>query len=159
MSPFDYPFLQAEYRRLGTDFLRPVDCQMCTVELARLMLADLLSRSLPQLVRHFQFPITTSHRAEADAQACWLLAQRLLSEIVNEDDASLLARFAQQWLPLKEVAALLQASSKQTQAMLSDAKIEGRSSQRGRTHTMVYRRGDVERMITQRQEAVQLSWF
>ncbi|HIK44342.1 MAG TPA: 3'-5' exonuclease, partial [Leptolyngbyaceae cyanobacterium M65_K2018_010] len=75
---FDYGFLQAEYRRLQQTYQRPDQQRFCTVILARLLLADLPSRSLPQLVSHFGFEVGQSHRALADAKACWLLANRLL---------------------------------------------------------------------------------
>ena len=104
---FDYAFLRAEFGHLGIVFARPVADQLCTVILARLLLPDLPSRSLPELVKHFQFPVGQSHRAEADTIACWLLAKRLLTEVQNEPDASLLERFAKQWLPLGDAAALL----------------------------------------------------
>jgi DNA polymerase III subunit epsilon len=76
---FDYSFLQAEYRRLGIDFRAPK--QLCTVKLSRLLLADLPSRSLPNLVKHFGFNVGKSHRAESDAIACWLLLEKLLQQI------------------------------------------------------------------------------
>ena len=93
---FDYRFLQIEFQRLGMKFACPATRQLCTVKLSRLMLPELPSRSLPNLVRHFRFNVGRSHRAEADTLACWLLAQRLLTEIMNEDDDVLLARFAWQ---------------------------------------------------------------
>ena len=74
---FDYSFLHAEYRRLGVDF--KVHAQLCTVELSRLLLANLQSRSLPKLVNHFGFNVGKSHRAESDAIACWLLLEKLLT--------------------------------------------------------------------------------
>ncbi|MBF2002766.1 MAG: 3'-5' exonuclease [Synechococcales cyanobacterium M58_A2018_015] len=143
---FDYPFLQAEYRRLGTDFSRTPQDQLCTVRLSRLMLPDLPSRSLPNLVRHFQFPVDCSHRAEADTLACWLLAERLLQQILDETDEVLLARFAQQWLPLKEAAKLLNCPTRQGRVILEAAGIPHRLVGRGQSSTWMYRRGDVERV-------------
>jgi DNA polymerase III subunit epsilon len=83
---FDYGFIKAEYRRLGQFFDRPISQQLCTVKLARLMLADLPSRRLSDLVQHFGFSVGQSHRAEADTMACWLLAQRLLSDLSEADE-------------------------------------------------------------------------
>lgn len=144
---FDYGFLQAEYRRLGIEFTRPEAMQLCTVELSRLMLPDLPSRSLPKLVQHFQFPIDTSHRAAADTLACWLLAERLLTEVCNEEDEVLLARFARQVMPLKYAAQLLGQRQKKAAKLLMSLGIEGKVVARGRSSTLLYRRGEVERAV------------
>lgn len=149
---FDYSFLKAEYARLGTAFSRPVNEQLCTVQLARLMLPELRSRRLPDLVQHFQFQVTTSHRAEADAIACWLLAKHLLTEINNEADEALLARFAQQWIPLKDAAKLLGCRSKKGRALLDAAGVYSSQVGQGNYTTLRYRRGDVERVYYERQQ-------
>lgn len=142
---FDYPFLQAEYARLGTKFLRPEQEQLCTVKLARLMLPELPSRSLPNLVKHFQFPVNESHRAEADTLACWLLAERLLTELLNEPDATLLARFGRQWIPLREAAGILACPQVEARTQLDGAGVASRFVGKGRGGTWMYRRGEVER--------------
>ncbi|MGJ3244884.1 MAG: 3'-5' exonuclease [Elainellaceae cyanobacterium] len=154
---FDYPFLRAEYARLETNFYKPASERFCTVELARLMLADLPSRSLPKLVKHFQFQVGVSHRAEADTQACWLLAERLLHEICNEDDETLIARFARHWMPLKEAAKLLRRSKKQCQSLMTELGVESRFSGRRENGFPMYRRGDVEAIFYDRQGGCQLS--
>ncbi|MDG2617655.1 3'-5' exonuclease [Thermoleptolyngbya sichuanensis XZ-Cy5] len=153
---FDYGFLQAEYRRLGVEFMRPERMQLCTVELSRLMLPDLPSRSLPKLVQHFQFPIDTSHRAAADTLACWLLAERLLTELCNEEDTVLLARFARQVMPLKYAAQLLGQRQKKAAKLLMSLGIEGKLVARGRSSTLLYRRGDVERAVGELAQAAAL---
>lgn len=155
---FDYLFLQAEYNRLGITFSRPASEQLCTVELARLMLADLPSRSLPDLVKHFHFNVGKSHRAAADTQACWLLAERLLTEVLNETDEALLARFARQWIPLKVAAEILGCSPTNARSRLAAAGVQARAS-RGRSNTKMYRRGDVEWIFQESQEDTQLSWL
>jgi DNA polymerase-3 subunit epsilon len=142
---FDYLFLQAEYQRLQVNFDRPASAQLCTVQLSRLMLPDLPSRSLPKLVKHFGFQVGKSHRAEADTIACWLLAQRLLTEINNEADEILLARFARQWMPLKDAAQLLGCSSVAAKQKL--AIVPSRFVGRGSSGTLMYQRGDVERVF------------
>lgn len=141
---FDYRFIQAEYDFLGINFTRPVNQQFCTVILARLMLPDLPSRSLPDLVRHFDFKVGRSHRAEADAKACWLLAERLLTEIHNETDQAILGRFARQWLPLGDAASILGCTGRQARSRLAQAGIEPRLV--GRYKTPLYQRGAVERL-------------
>lgn len=144
---FDYPFLQAEFARLGTKFVRSETEQLCTVKLSRLMLPDLPSRSLPDLVRHFQFKVGKSHRAEADTLACWLLAEKLLTEILNEADIVLLSRFARQWIPLREAAKLLGCAPAVGQSRLDAANVASRFVGRGRGGTWMYRRGEVEQVV------------
>jgi DNA polymerase III subunit epsilon len=150
---FDYPFLRSEYQRLGMVFDRPEDQQLCTVQLSRMMLPDLPSRSLPNLVRHFGFRVGHSHRAEADTLACWLLAERLLTEILNEPDEALVKRFARQWLPLKEAAKILGCSQPKAKILL--AVVPSRQSARSRT--LMYQRGDVERVFYEEQGDSQMS--
>lgn len=143
--PFDYAFLQAEFARLGTEFIRPDAAQFCTVQLSRLMLAELPSRSLPDLVRYFGFDVTTSHRAAADTLACWLLAKRLLSEIQSEPDEVLLAKLGQQWIRLRDAAAILGDRSSSTKALLERRGVRAKASKRSNAY--LYRRADVERIF------------
>lgn len=144
---FDYPFIRSEYDRLGIAYFRPSSERFCTVKLARLMLSELPSRSLPYLVKHFEFPIQESHRAEADTLACWFLAERLLREIANEDDETLLERFSQQLLPLSEAARILGCSQKIAKAQFTAAGIEPYISQRNGAY--LFRRGEIERLYWQ----------
>lgn len=152
---FDYSFLQAEYQRLGTTFVRSTIEQLCTVQLSRLMLADLSSRKLPKLVKYFKFNVGKSHRAAADTLACWLLTEKLLTQIQNEPDDVLLARFARQWMPLKYAAKLLGCSQKEAEVRLADVPF--RSFNRDGIETAMYRRGDVEQAIAEQQGDTQLS--
>lgn len=154
---FDYAFIQAELALLGIEFARSSTEQLCTVILARLMLPDLPSRSLPDLVRHYQFPVGRSHRAEADTLACWLLAERLLTEVQTEADEVLLARFARQWLRLCDAAAILGCSDKRARSRLTQAGVEPRRV--GRHNTPMYQRGDVERVCLEQPSTTQLSWL
>jgi DNA polymerase III subunit epsilon len=152
---FDYGFLQSEFQHLGIGFTRPAAEQFCTVILARLMLPDLPSRSLPNLVQHFGFPVSTSHRAEADTLACWLLAKLLLTEIQNESNETLLDRFAQQWLSLRDAAAILGLSTQQARDSLKQANVKSRLG--GQYQTPRYQRGDVEQLFRASQSSNQLS--
>jgi DNA polymerase III subunit epsilon len=154
---FDYSFLQAEFEQQGIAYHRPAQAQLCTVMLARLMLSELPSRRLPDLVEHFQFPVGCSHRAEADTMACWLLAEKLLREIQQESDEQVLSRFARQWIPLQTAAQILGLSGKQTRLVLEQAEIHCRLSRA--SQTPVYQRGDVEEIYWQRRGGRQLSWF
>ncbi len=146
---FDYSFLQAEFDRLGIAYSKPIDQQLCTVQLSRLMLPQLRSRKLPDLVKHFQFDVGRSHRAEADTLACWLLTQHLLTEILNEDDEVLLARFAYQRMPLKYAAELLGCSPMEAKEQLKAAQVPAKFVGRGNNGTWMYRRGDVEQFYKQ----------
>ncbi|MFM7424272.1 MAG: PolC-type DNA polymerase III, partial [Elainella sp.] len=143
---FDYPFLQAEFARLGTKFVRSEADQLCTVKLSRLLLPDLPSRSLPDLVRHFQFPVGKAHRAEADTLACWLLVERLFTELLNEADEVLLARFRRQWIPLRQAAEILGLPPAAARSHCEAAGLASRFAGKNRNGTWMYRRGEVEQI-------------
>jgi DNA polymerase III subunit epsilon len=148
--PFDYPFIKSEFAMLGTTFHRSAAEQLCTVIFSRLMLPELPSRSLPDLVKHFGFNVGRAHRAEADTMACWLLVQHLLTEINQTDDADLIKRFGQQWLPLREVAQILQCRQPEAQHQLKQAGIEPRVSS-GRNAGLMYQRYQVENFFWEHQ--------
>ncbi|HEY9616105.1 MAG TPA: 3'-5' exonuclease [Microcoleaceae cyanobacterium] len=154
---FDYAFIRSESDRLGGSFERSRDQQLCTVILSRLMLPELPSRRLPDLVKHFGFDIHESHRAAADTLACWYLAKQLLTEIQHESDAALLTRFTNQWLPLGDAAAILGCSGREARGVLYRAGIKPRLF--GRHKTPMYQRGKVEQLRQQPTQTVQLSWF
>jgi DNA polymerase-3 subunit epsilon len=137
---FDYSFLQGEFGRQGTPFSH--GAQLCTVELSRLLLPHLPSRSLPNLVKHYGFKVGPSHRAEADAIACWLLLEQLFREMDSLGAAPLLQRFGQQWLTLETVAQLTQQSPEVVGEILDDAPVTSRFSRR--RQVMLYQRHSVE---------------
>ncbi|MFQ3680242.1 MAG: exonuclease domain-containing protein [Pseudanabaenaceae cyanobacterium] len=139
---FDYTFTQRELARLGIAFARPPQEQLCTVQLSRLLLADLPSRSLPNLVQHFNFPIARSHRAADDALACWLLLKTLLDLLRREPPENLLAKFAQQWIGPEEAAAILGCSPTIVVEQLAQAGLEPRWVKR--SGRLRYRRGAIE---------------
>jgi DNA polymerase III subunit epsilon len=141
---FDYPFVKAELQMLGHEFHKPTEEHFCTVIFSRVMLPELPSRSLPNLVKHFQFDVGRSHRAAADTMACWLLAQRLLTELHDTDDEVLIQRFGQQWLPMREVTKIFGTRQSIAQRHLTAAGLEPRISSRSKT--AMYKRSDVERV-------------
>ena len=143
---FDYGFLQQEYSRLGIPFARSEAEQLCTVQLARMLLADLPSRSLPNLVQHFGLDVGPSHRAEADTVACWQVAMILLRQIQETDDAPLLQKFQSQWIPLRLAAQILGSSQSQAKQTLQTAGIPSRTSRQG---AFLYRRGAVESILSE----------
>jgi DNA polymerase III subunit epsilon len=146
---FDYGFLQAEFARIGVKYVRPEAKQLCTVKLARLMLPDLPSRRLPDLVKHFQFPVDQSHRAAADTLACWLLAERLFTELLNEADQVLLARFRREWIPLRQAAEILSLPETAARAQFASAELTTRFAGKNRSGTWMYRRGEVEQLLAE----------
>lgn len=140
---FDYGFLRSEFKYLEVNYSRPPQQRFCTVLLSRLLLADLPSRSLPNLVAHFQFQVGASHRAEADTLACWLLAERLLTQIQNESDEQLLQRFGQQWVRLQDVAKLLKRPKAEVAEQLYAANADSRYAH---SQKPLFRRRDIERL-------------
>ncbi|MEO0541363.1 MAG: 3'-5' exonuclease [Cyanobacteria bacterium P01_A01_bin.105] len=153
---FDYGFLQAEFQRMDGHYYRPPSHRFCTVILSRLMLADLPSRRLPRLVRHFGFEVGPSHRAESDTKACWLLAEYLLKRIQNDPEAEILNCFRQQWIRLQDAAAILGLPKAEARLQLDEAGVKQRLSKR--SQTILYRRGPVED-LRHRQQGEQLSVF
>jgi len=142
---FDYSFVQMEYRRLGINFVRPPDAQLCTVILSRLLLPHLKSRSLPNLVKHFNFKVGKSHRAAADTLACWLLLEKLFEILEIDDEELLLNRISQQWLGLEEVAKILALTPLEAKLILEAQNVTSRYSQHRRA--LVYQRGSIENLI------------
>lgn len=146
---FDYSFIRTEYKRVGTRFYKPPLQKLCTVILSRMLLADLPSRSLPNLIKHFNFDISTSHRAADDTKACWLLAEHLLIQIQNEDDETLLKRFGQQWIRLQDAAKILNCRKEDAQVKLDAAQVESRLSYKRKLP--MYRRWGVEQFYYEQQ--------
>lgn len=144
---FDYPFIKYELQQQGITFERSSQNQFCTVIFSRLMLPDLPSRSLPNLVQHFGFDVGRSHRAAADTMACWLLAERLLREISQESDEELCRRFGKQWLTLRDVAKLMGCRQNVAQRKINDAGLTPRISSRSKT--TLYQRSAVERLVAE----------
>jgi DNA polymerase III subunit epsilon len=142
---FDYKFVQMEYRRLGVNFVRPPEAQLCTVILSRLLLPHLKSRSLPNLVKHYKFKVGKSHRAAADTLACWYLLEKLFELLEREDEELLLDRISQQWLNLEEAAKILELTPLEAKLTLEGQNVISRYSQH--RHALVYQRGSVESLI------------
>jgi DNA polymerase III subunit epsilon len=139
---FDYSFIRSEYSRLDQSFQRSDRQLFCTVILSRLLLADLPSRRLPELVSHFGFEVGRSHRALADTKACWLLANLLLNQIQDTSDQALRQLLAQQWIPLRDAAKAFTCTKRELQQQLDSRDCEYRASRRSNRYQ--YRRGDIE---------------
>jgi DNA polymerase-3 subunit epsilon len=139
---FDYRFLRAELQREQIEWSRPEEQQLCTVRLSRRLLSELPSRSLPDLVRHFDFPVGASHRAEADTRACWHLLVLLMERLLGSDEASLLTELGNEWLSLSEAARIAGLSRQATLRRLREQGHEPRVTRRGDQH--LYRRAWAE---------------
>ncbi|MDP3688770.1 MAG: exonuclease domain-containing protein [Sulfurimicrobium sp.] len=63
---FDYGFLRSEFKRAGLDFRADV---LCTVKLSRKLFPQHPKHNLDALVERHQLPVTSRHRALADARA------------------------------------------------------------------------------------------
>lgn len=73
--PFDYKFIQTEFKRLGYDYNRPT---LCTVRLARKHMPGYPSYSLGNICDNLGISINGRHRAAGDALATVKLFQELL---------------------------------------------------------------------------------
>ena len=140
---FDYSFLKAEYQRLGVEYIAPA--QLCTVKLSRLLLSHLPSRSLPKLVKHYGFDVGKSHRAESDAIACWLLLEKLMTQLLNAADDEILNLFGQQWLSIEDIAIILQLPLAQVEVLLANSAIKSRFSSHRQVN--LYQRKGIEALF------------
>jgi len=74
-APFDYRFLQSEFKRLGYDFHRDV---LCTVKLSRRAFPGHRSYSLGNICDVLGIEIENRHRAAGDALATTKLFEKIL---------------------------------------------------------------------------------
>ena len=85
-APFDYRFLQAEFKRLGYDFHRDV---LCTVKLSRRVFPGHRSYSLGNICDVLGIDIENRHRAAGDALATTKLFEKIL--LASKGDISVYA--------------------------------------------------------------------
>ncbi|PWB48048.1 MAG: ethanolamine utilization protein [Nitrosomonadales bacterium] len=78
---FDYGFLRSEFKRAGMDFRADV---LCTVKLSRKLFPQHHKHNLDALVERHQLPVTSRHRALADAQAIHAFWCRIHEELPSE---------------------------------------------------------------------------
>ena len=78
---FDYRILRTEFRRLGYEFNAK---NLCTVELAKILLPEQPSHSLGKLVRALGIPMADRHRASGDALATVKLFKILLEKDIEK---------------------------------------------------------------------------
>lgn len=78
---FDYGFLRSEFKRAGMDFRADV---LCTVKLPRKLFPQHHKHNLDALVERHQLPVTSRHRALADARAIHAFWCRIYEELPPE---------------------------------------------------------------------------
>ncbi|PHQ55276.1 MAG: DNA polymerase III subunit epsilon, partial [Lutibacter sp.] len=79
---FDNRILTTEFRRLGFTFERKT---LCTVELSKKLIPDLVSYKLGKLCRTLGIPISSRHRADGDAIATVQLFKLLLNKDTDKE--------------------------------------------------------------------------
>lgn len=79
---FDYSFIKEAFRRLGYTYTRK---QLCTVRLSKILLPELSSHSLGNLIRYFKIQVKNRHRAMDDVEATLSLFRNLLSMPCSQD--------------------------------------------------------------------------
>jgi DNA polymerase-3 subunit epsilon len=80
---FDWRFLSSELQRVTGRGLRGQ--KLCTVKIARKVLAHLRRRNLDALAWHYEVPIIGRHRAGGDARATAQILVRLLADARRQD--------------------------------------------------------------------------
>ena len=75
-APFDYRFIQSEFKQLGFDFERET---LCTVRMSRKLIPGKSSYSLGNLCNDLGIKVTDRHRAAGDALATVKLLELLFS--------------------------------------------------------------------------------
>ncbi len=82
-APFDWGFLGMEFARAGTPEALP-GTPLCTVRLARRLLAHLPRRNLDSVAMHYGVAIESRHRALGDARATAQVLMRLLRDLEGQ---------------------------------------------------------------------------
>lgn len=80
-APFDYRFIQEEFKRLGYNYQRQT---MCTVRMSRKIIPGMGSYSLGNLCQNLGITINNRHRAAGDALATTKLLELLLVKTENK---------------------------------------------------------------------------
>mgnify|MGYP000844656400 FL=1 len=80
-APFDYRFIQEEFKRLGYNFQRQT---LCTVRMSRKIIPGMGSYSLGNLCQNLGITINNRHRAAGDALATTKLLELLLVKTENK---------------------------------------------------------------------------
>lgn len=76
-APFDYRFIQEEFKRLGYNYQRQT---MCTVRMSRKIIPGMGSYSLGNLCQNLGITINNRHRAAGDALATTKLLELLIEK-------------------------------------------------------------------------------
>ncbi|MBA4070629.1 MAG: hypothetical protein C0497_02160 [Gemmatimonas sp.] len=94
-APFDWGFLGMEFARAGLPGALH-GMPLCTVRLARRLLAHLPRRNLDSVALHYGVPIENRHRALGDARATALILRGLLHDLERQGVESMEA--LQEWM-------------------------------------------------------------
>jgi DNA polymerase-3 subunit epsilon len=76
-APFDYRFIQEEFKRLGYNYQRQT---LCTVRMSRKIIPGMGSYSLGNLCQNLGIEINNRHRAAGDALATTKLLELLIEK-------------------------------------------------------------------------------
>ncbi len=79
-SGFDMRFLNSEVARVYPDYRVGNPC-LCTVQLSRKLLPDILNHKLKTVAEHYDIDLTNHHRASADAYATAHIFVNLLTKL------------------------------------------------------------------------------
>jgi DNA polymerase III epsilon subunit family exonuclease len=108
-SSFDLPLLNREIARVFPGY-RLINCDLCTVNLARRLVPQIESYKLDSLATYFGFEISRRHRAADDALATARVFLRLLAELASNGINTISeARSFQAKLPAGELQLALDA--------------------------------------------------
>ncbi len=77
--------------------------------------------------------------------ACWLLLERLLMELMDTDDETLLQRFGRQWLSDRDAAKLMGRSKRAAVDRLT--QFGARMRKVGKGNTIMFQRAEIEAAI------------
>tara|TARA_X000000950_G_scaffold216687_1_gene260788 strand:- start:3955 stop:4587 length:633 start_codon:yes stop_codon:yes gene_type:complete len=91
-ASFDYKFYLADVKRLQAP--APKGAVLDTLSLARKVFPGLANYKLWTLVRHFEFPSGTFHRAEEDSTYCGLLFAKIIETLEKRGEALTVENFS-----------------------------------------------------------------
>jgi DNA polymerase-3 subunit epsilon len=94
-ASFDYKFYLADVKRLQAP--APAGPVLDTLSLARKVFPGLANYKLWTLVRHFEFPSGTFHRAEEDSTYCGLLFAKIIETLEKRGEALSVENFSK-WM-------------------------------------------------------------
>ncbi len=101
---FDYAYVRAEFKRLGTQFQRP---KLCTINLAKNVFPEMASYGLGNMCKDLGITISNRHRAKGDAEATVRLFEMMLE---REQPTNHLAEYISDHLAYENLPSQLPSS-------------------------------------------------